>query len=229
MKSIKFVQRALALACLAAPALADVNTVNPMELATGTDLATRFPGVEIKRVRNDPASFWWFAPRLEAALTGLCREGACGDFAPLKTVGNSALLEVYHRCRRNTAVGAPSPGCTDYSVLQLTFSARTDFVEIQSTWIVNAPGILAYDVWGNEIAHCTTLAPGHPDLSPGSPTGCLTVSGVDASYGGPNIGSVRLEMPTATIASVVIGSYYSGAEILGLQYSMPPPTQPCKP
>lgn len=228
MKNIRLVQQALILSCLAAPALADVNTINPMEFATGTDLATRFPGVEIKRVRNDPASFWWFAPRLEAALTGLCREGACGDFAPLKTVGGTSNLQVYHECRERTARGLRTPGCTDYSVLQMTFSARTDFVEVQATWNIEAPGILAYDAWGNEIAHCTILVPGHPDLSPGSPPGCLTVSGVDASYGGPNIGSVRLETPTATIASIVIGSYYGGAEILGIQYTLPP-TQPCKP
>lgn len=211
MKSLRLLS--VVMAGMTVAAQAAVVTRNPLDYPVGADVSTAWPGVRLTLLSTGVGTT--YAPNMSPAIVGTCNYGACPVSSPLNNVaGSLSYLSRYQTCYNQTRAGFWSSDCTRYfRVLEAVFSNPTDFVEFNTAWNMDAPGIIAYDAAGNEIQSCM---PGFPV---GATTGCLT--SIEYSPG-THIGVIRVATSSPVIARVVIGSPWGNAEALSMQYTMKP-------
>ena len=190
--------------CYAASARADIITINPNALTVGTDLSHLFPGVSMSIATQVGSGV--YNPVRSAAVVG-------GDYHGVGslTMGGGYILADY------CGPGATPGSCTSgQSVLELTFDAPANFVQINASWFSDGPGIIAFDSAGNRIGNC---------FSTFGPSG---VGGCDAFIlpynANGNLSSVSIARSQGDISRIVFGGVVGQSRATSVTYGVPEPT-----
>jgi hypothetical protein len=177
----------------ASPARADLIVIDPNNYAAGTNLSTLFSGVTLSHLTNQSGTgtFQPIASSVYAVSTH-------HDPTTLSVGGMGSGIDSYDACSRGVA-----SECSSYNVLEVRFSAPTSFLQIDSVYFSDSPGILAFDSLGNRIYDFTTTSTVRPDFTSES--------------------TISVSRGTADISRVVYGGVLGNATPTRVSYNVPEP------
>jgi hypothetical protein len=199
---------------------ATVITIDPASYASGTNVSTMFEGLTISVLENRANALGTYNPTSLQAIVDACAIGPCGDpGGPTAGIGGIVgMAHHYDFCFQRSRQGLTSQDCRDsWIVLELQFESGTDYVEIDSIWNSDLPGLWAYDSQGNLVDMCYMA---FPTASLGTHTTCSFVEG---SSNGSGLGTTTLRSDTTDIARVIFGGWVGAGTVTGISYSVPEP------
>ena len=203
----------LAVSALSAPAHAlIIQTIDPDNYAIGTNLTNAIPGVTISRLEQPYGGFGVpYNPVRRDVFAGqnpyyLPAEG-------FLSFGGTTGIDNYRVCYSTGMMGC-SQG---YSLVEFLFDTPIDFFQLNFTWLSDAPGVLAYDSGGNEIAFCGTPFGQLPATGP-----CDLLQQYDPS-GGTNRSIYSLGLDSRTVSRIVAGGWPGNSVVTQIAYSVPEP------
>lgn len=184
----------------AVPAYADVITIEADDYALGTNLsALLFPGLELDLLRQSSGNT--YNPTSAPVITAPAWPNPAEP-----SMGPTTGMESYRHC----AGGGTLIPCS-FSVLDLRFEDPTDRVSITGRFFTDAPFMIAYDVFGNQIA----------SFGFGGPAGAFTW--IYTQVAGTGQMDLTLNTGSSNIARVVYGGENTVSPTR-ISYNVPEPS-----
>jgi hypothetical protein len=194
---------AVLMMCVAAPARADLIVVNANSFAVGTDVTGLLTGASAAFL-----SQVGFAPQLynPTSVAGLATVNSYTG-VPSLGFGRASSVDQYVNCYSRSQLGLATADC-EYRVFELRFDSATDFVQLDTRWLSDGPGLIAYNAAGQQVAACSGAA------------GCASPAQL---VGGTRTSTVTIARDQRDIARVVFGGIQGNSEATSVRYSVPEP------
>jgi PEP-CTERM motif len=196
------------LTCLAAPARADIIVINANAYPLGTDLSQIIEGVTMRQVTQMPGPT--YNPVYSPASVSSYHYG---DAVHGHALGSGNMTLDLTSC----AGGSQSGNCLGASsALELVFDTPTGFIQIDTAWLSDGPGVYAFNSLGNLIDLC------------------------ESAFGGPGVGNcatsifypssqawttqVSLTRAERDISRLLIGGVVGNSLVTEVRYGVPEPS-----
>ena len=177
----------------ASPARADLFVIDPNNYAAGTNLSTLFSGVTLSHLTNQSGT-----STFQPVTSSVFAVSTYHDPSTLSIGGFGSGIESYEACSRG--IGSE---CSLYNVLEVRFEAPKSFLQIDSVYFSDVPGIIAFDAHGNRILDFATSSSTRPDLTSES--------------------TITFSRATADISRIVYGGVLGNATPTRVSYNVPEP------
>lgn len=195
----------LCLLSIAAPARAELITLDPTTIPIGTDVSNLFDGVTLQRLTQLRSPT--YSPTASPVLIGGAPYygNSPASFGSYWEMGFG-----YDGCYAGGTTACSFP----FSLLELTFDSPTDYVQIVGDWGSDAPGLRAYDINGNLVSSCDY------NLSP-SPWNVGCVHQAFTVPGGDHRSVQTVARGQRDIVRIVWAGLYGTSFATGISYQVP--------
>ena len=204
---------AIACALTSSPARADMITVTSSSFLLGVDVSDAFDGITLQRLELLPGARTY----LPVSLPVITSEPFRG---PLDVSFGAFDASFYNGCYTEGQGGNSSSFCSYFSVLEVTFDAPTNYVQIVGDFDPDGPGLepilFAYASDGSVISGCGPFA-GGPDCE-------VEFTPLPPVPRESERSTISFSRDQRDIARVVWGGFVGGAWAHQISYTVPEPS-----